>query len=101
MPEKRIVVWVQRFPDRANLMLQWLDPETGRRRSQSAKTANEKQAEEARSDLESDLNNGRHREASRMSWERFRELFEAEYIAAWRPDTRHCYMATLDLFERV
>jgi integrase len=82
-------------------MLQWLDPETGRRRSQSAKTANEKQAEEARSDLESDLNNGRHREASRMSWERFRELFEAEYVAAWRPDTRLNYAATLDLFERL
>jgi hypothetical protein len=41
MPEKRITVWVQRFKDREHLMLQWLDPETGTRKSQSAGTAGE------------------------------------------------------------
>jgi hypothetical protein len=40
MAEKRINVWVQRFPDRRNLVLQWIDPETGRRRSKSGHTAN-------------------------------------------------------------
>ena len=39
MPEKRVTVWVQRFPDRSYLMLQWLDPDTGRRKSKSAGTA--------------------------------------------------------------
>ncbi len=101
MPENRIVVWVQRFNDRAALMLQWIDPDTGKRKSQSAKTNNEKIAERKRADLESDLNNGRYAETSRMTWERFRELFEAEYVAPCRRNTRMNYQATLDLFERL
>jgi hypothetical protein len=28
MSEKRATVWVQRFKDRPNLMLQWIDPFT-------------------------------------------------------------------------
>jgi hypothetical protein len=31
MPERRVMVWVQRFKDRKHLMLQWLDPDTGKR----------------------------------------------------------------------
>jgi hypothetical protein len=76
MTAQRIRVWVQHFKNRPCLFLQWFDPETGKRRTQSAKTADPDQAEIARADLEADLNAGRHKEASRMSWERFRELFE-------------------------
>jgi hypothetical protein len=39
MPDKRITVRVQSFGGRPNLMLLWHDPETGRRKSQSAGTA--------------------------------------------------------------
>jgi integrase len=101
MPEKRITVWVQHFKDRPTLMLQWIDPETGRRKSKSAGTADEKQAEQARGDLEADLNAGRYAEASRMTWEGFRELFEAEYLPGVRPRTRKKYAQALDLFENL
>jgi integrase len=101
MSDKRITVWVQRFKDRPTLMLQWLDPDTGKRKSKSAETADEEKAETARADLEYELNNGLHKEAARMSWEKFRELFEAEYVAGLRLDTRRNYAATLDLFERL
>jgi integrase len=99
--EKRVTVWVQRFKDRPHLMLQWIDPDTGKRKSQSAGTADEKKAEQARADLESDLNHGRYQEASRMSWERFRELFEAEHVAAKRENTRENYAAMFSIFERI
>ena len=46
--EKRITVWVQRFKDRPHLVLQWLNPDTGKRKSRSAGTADEKEAEDAR-----------------------------------------------------
>jgi hypothetical protein len=36
-----------------------------------------------------------------MTWERFRELFEDEYVEATRPDTKKDYRATLDHFERL
>jgi integrase len=101
MPEKRVTVWVQRFKDRPHLMLQWIDPDTGRRKSKSAETADEKEAEARRVDLEADLNNDRYQEASRMTWERFRELFEAEYVAGQRENTRLNQQATLNLFERI
>jgi integrase len=100
MPEKRISVWVQTFRDRSTLVLQWLDPDTGRRKSKSAGTANPKEAEQLRGDLEADLNHGRHKETSRLSWERFRELFEQEFLPSRRPNTQRNYRVVLDLFER-
>jgi integrase len=101
MPEKRVTVWVQRFKDRPTLVLQWLDPDTGRRKSRSAGTADEREAEAARVDLEADLNAGRYLEASRMTWERLRGLFEEEYVAPLRESTRRVYANVLNLFERV
>jgi integrase len=99
--EKRITVWIQKFKDRSTLMLQWLDPETGRRKSKTAGTDDPKQAEIARADLESDLNHGRHKEASRMSWEKFREVFEAERLPAVRPNTARNFGKTFDMLERI
>jgi integrase len=101
MSEKRITVWVQRFNDRPYPMLQWIDPETGRRKSKSAGTADEKAVEDARADLEYELTHGKYQEASRMTWERFRELFEEEYVGALRLNTRENYQSTLDLFEEL
>jgi integrase len=82
-------------------MLQWHDPETGKRKSRSAGTCNPLDAEQKRADLEYELNHDRYQETSRMSWERFRELFEAEFVASRRDNTRRNYRVTLDLFEQV
>jgi len=101
MADKRIHVWVQAFKDREHLVLQWLDPDTGKRKSRSAGTSDPDKAEDARTDLESDLNNGRYSDAGKMAWETFRELFEAEYLAPLRENTRRNSRDTLDLFERM
>src|SRR5205085_4665681 len=76
MSEKRINVWVQRFKDRPTLMLQWIDPETGRRKSKSAETADPGEAEQARADHEYELNHGKYQEVSKLEWDRVRELVE-------------------------
>jgi integrase len=101
MPDKQVTVWVQQFKDRPQLMLQWTDPDTGKRKSRSAGTSDTEKADKARGDLEYELNHGLYQEASRMSWERFRELFEDEYLSARRLNTRETYGNTLDLFERL
>lgn len=101
MPEKRVTVYVLKPKDRATLQLQWVDPDTGGRKTRSAGTADPKAAETARADLECDLNNGRYQEASRMTWGRFREMFEQEFVATRRPDTRKVYDNVLNLFERL
>jgi integrase len=101
MSEKRITVWVQHFKDRSHLVLQWIDPDTGKRKSKSAETADPEKAEEARADLEYELTHGKYQEASKMSWERFRDLFEDEYLSGARPNTRRNYEDGLDLFEEL
>ncbi len=101
MSEERIVVWIQRFKDRKSLMLKWIDPDTGKLKSQSAKTNDPVRAETKRAELDYELNHGLHKEASRMSWEKFRELFEAEYVAGLRPNTRLGYEDCLDKFEEL
>jgi integrase len=100
MSEKRVTVWIQQFKDRPHLVLQWMDPDTGRRKSRSAKTADPDKAEGARADLEYELNHGQYQEASRMTWEQFREKFEDEYAGGLRFNTRENYEDTLDLFEK-
>jgi integrase len=101
MPEKRVHVWVTRFKDRKSLMLQWTDPESKRTKSRSAGTDDAKEAEKAREDLQYELNHNLHRDASRMSWDAFRKLFEAEYASARRLSTQRGYQATLDAFEDI
>jgi hypothetical protein len=98
MAEKRVTVWVQRFKDRPHLMLQWNDPETGKRRSKSAESANEVEAERKRADKEYELNHGLHREPSKLAWATFREKFEDEYLPGIRERSRRstapCWMSS-------
>ena len=101
MNEQRINVWVQRFYDRPTLILQWVDPDTGQRKSQSAKTTDFERAEIARRNLEYELNHGIYQETTKLEWERFRELFEGEYLAGLRPRTRERYIGVLGVFERI
>jgi integrase len=100
MSEKRIVVWVQHFADRPYLVLQWHD-EHGKRKSKSAETCNPLEAETKRADLEYELNNGLHKQASAMGWAKFRGLFEAEYVSGVRARTAKRYAYVLDQFEKL
>jgi integrase len=99
--DKRITVWVQNYADRPFLMLQWIDPETGKRKSESTGTNNRGIAEMKRTEREFELNRGLHRESSRMSWEKFRQLFEAECFPGRREDTRKVYTTAFNHFERI
>jgi integrase len=83
------------------LVLQWFDPETGARKSKPAGTPDLKKAECKRTDLESDLNNGRYREATRLDWKAFRAAFESEYDGDQRASSREKRAAVLDVFEQV
>ena len=99
MLARRVNVWVQRFPDRPNLVLQWFDPDTGRRKSQSAETGDPEVAAKQRADLEYELNHGKYQEPSRLDWTGFRRLFEEEYLPGLRERTREKYTTVLDVFE--
>ena len=98
-PRHRLGAAVQR-PSPARPAMDRSDNRTGVR-VRAAKIADDKEAEDARADLEYELNHGRYQEASRMTWERFRELFETEFVASRRDNTRRNYSVMMDLFERV
>jgi integrase len=99
--QPRITVWVQRFKDRPNLMLQWIDPVTGRRKSRSAETRDPDKAEQARADLEYELTHGTYVKPSKLTWEAFRDALEDEYLPRRAPGTRTVYHAALNLFEEI
>src|SRR5262245_30171089 len=98
--DKRVHVWVQEFRDRPTLQLQWHDPRTGKRRTRSAGTTDHKEAEQGAADLSHGLSRGQHQEPARLTWERFRETFEAEYFPGIRPETRRVYARAFIVLER-
>jgi integrase len=98
---QRIHVWVTHFGNRNALQLQWIEPDTGLKRTRSARTSSEAEAEARRVDLEADLNAGRHREPCRLSWSDFRQRFETEYLSGLRRNTRLGYRDTFRAFERL
>jgi integrase len=101
MSESRVKVWIQRFKDRPNLVLQWIDPDTGARRSESSKTSDPDKAEQKRADKEYELNHGLHRERSKLTWEQFRELYETEELAGLSHGTQEKASAVFNIFERI
>jgi integrase len=101
MPEKRITVYLLKPKDRPTLQLQWVDPDTGLRKTKSTSLTDPAKAEKARSDLEYELNHGQYQEPSRLDWDRFRQLFEAEYVAGQRPRSQEKYQTVLDVFEQI
>lgn len=99
MATERVRVWVQKFNDRRFPMLQWVDPETGRRRSKSAGTDDAKAIERARADLEYELNNDLHRDKSRMTWDRFVEIYAEEKLAEHGKSNRQRAMTTFASYD--
>ena len=83
----RVKVWVQKFADRPYLMLQWHDPDTGRRKSKSSGTDNAEMADQLARDLEYELNHGIRRQPSNLTWARFCEMYAEEKLAGNRKAT--------------
>src|SRR5262245_58195717 len=97
----RVTVWVQEFKGRKYLQLQWHDPHTGDSKSRSTETNVEREAEQQRADLEYQLNHGMYSGQSNLTWAKFREMFEREYVPGVRVNTRRNFTATFELFERI
>lgn len=84
----RITVYVLRQKDRPYFKLEYVEPDTGRRKSKSAKTADPDKAEQARADWEYELNHGLASDPCKMTWQDFHRLYEDEKLAGARLATR-------------
>ena len=96
----RINVWIQKRKNTSKLQLEWLEPETGRRRSKSSGASDPKLAEKLRQDLEYELNHGLHADVGRRSWESFRQIYEQEKLSENSALTRQKAGYVFDRFER-
>jgi predicted transcriptional regulator len=85
--ETEIKVYFCKFPDRDNLVMMYRDPFTRRQVTKSAGTANQKAAEKAAAKWEDDLQNGRYKAPSRVTWEEFRDKYESEVLSGLAPNT--------------
>lgn len=82
-----------------NLLLYYIDPETGRDVSRSAKTKDQREAERAALKLEEELIKGRGADGS--GWEHFKTRFQDEHLAALSKHTRKAFRTALNHFERI
>jgi integrase len=77
-----IKVHVVKYPDRANLVMRYVDPFSGRQVQRSTKTTNKRDADKAAGKWEAELNEGRYKKQCYMTWEEFTEAYRSEKLAA-------------------
>ncbi len=80
VPMDALKVKVVKYPDRKFLVLRWVDPETGRQRTQSAKTTRHRDAERKAGKLEADLAAGKLDSTTRITWSEFKDRYENQFL---------------------
>ncbi len=95
-----IKVTVCKYPDRANLVLRYVDPTTGRQKTKSARSADEATAIGAAAVWQDELRTGRYQAPSRLTWVEFRKRYESEHLASLKPATQSSARFHLNQFEK-
>ena len=83
-----------------SLTLSWIDPITGKRKTQSAKTRDWRTAERMAGKLAEELEAGTV-SPSRVTWDEFQKRYDAEKLATLAPKTRETALASLRHVKRV
>jgi integrase len=96
-----IQVTVLRYPDRKNLVLAYVDPVSGKRKTKSAGTGNEQAAWKAAAKWEAELANGAGVAPSKLTWADFRRIVREEKLSEHPPATVASYESSLNRLERV
>ena len=101
MNNPEIQVQVVAYPDRKNLVLRFVDPNTGRQKTRSAKTTDLKIAERAAAVWEAELREGRYKSPSKITWAEFRERYENEVLPGLAEGTDEKVQSVFNLVERI
>ncbi len=95
-----IHVTVMRYGDRPNLVLTYVDPVSNKRKTKSAGTSSEKEAWKRAAEWEAELLAGEHCPPSKVTWQAFRQRYEAEHLATLGDKTKQSTGYALDRLER-
>lgn len=101
MPDYRLHVTVVRYPDRPNLMMRYTDPVTGQHKARSTGTNNRREAERAAAKWEDELRAGRYKAKCNITWEEFRERYDAEKGATLAANTENATSTAFNHLERI
>jgi integrase len=82
MSDTEIKVLVVSYPDRKYLMMRFVDPVTGKQKARSTKTTDPSKAAKLAAKWEAELIEGRYQPAAKITWDAFRERYEAEVVPA-------------------
>ena len=83
------------------LMMTYRDPVTGKKVAKSTGKTKRREAERAAAVWQDELNSGRYQAPSKLTWDEFRERYEAEKLASLAPATQMAAAVSLDYLERV
>jgi integrase len=87
--------------ERRNLRMRYRDPISGQHVARSAGTRNRTKAERAAAKWEAELNEGRYKKQSRMTWDEFKEAYRSEKLAALADATGEAAETSFNHLERV
>ena len=98
---EEIKVTVCKYPDRANLVLRYVDPVSGQQKTKPAGTPDESAAIGKAAVWQDELRTGRYQAPSRLTWAEFRKRYEAEKGAGQSPKTLQTFRSAANHLERV
>lgn len=101
MPDYRPKVAVVRYPDRPYLVLRFTDPLTGKHRTRSTRTKIRREAQRLAAKWETELGNGQYRPPCNITWDVFRERYEAEKAPSLALNTANATATAFNHLERV
>ena len=103
----RVLVSVVEFKDRKHYQLQWKDPSTGRKKTQSSgieRTGRRKERDAAAKKagaLREKLESGQCVAPTRITWENFRDRYEREHLSGLADGTRGKVNTVFNSLERI
>lgn len=98
--QETIKVHVVKYPTRANLVMRYVDPDSGRQVTRSSGTTNALAANRAAAKWEAELREGRYTKRSRLAWFDFRDQLDRDLLDGLKANTAAAYSASLNVFER-
>ena len=101
MSENEIQVTVVKYPDRKYFMMRYIDPITGKQVARSTRTTRRREAERIAAKWEAELQDGRYRPASKITWAEFREQYEEQKLATLADKTQESAATAMNHLERV
>ncbi len=96
-----IKVQVVKYPDRANLVLRFTDPITGRHKTRSARTESMRDAEREAGRWQDELRDGKYIDPRKTTWKAFRERYENEVLTGLAKSTERKVFGVFESVETI